>query len=158
MLAAPLTHPFVSRHKRTLTSTDACGNTNTQGPYYIRFDDVAPVVNVTVPAFTTDKYKYKWEKLPVGVIVTEECTVNPLTSIQVYSDETGLLKDNQQAAVLERQYDVKGETGVVNGWDAILYRAKQATKTCATTDFACHAANGRFYAIRVCSQDLAGAF
>lgn len=43
----------------TLSATDPCGNINNQGPYYVRYDSESPNVDVTVPEFTQNKYRYK---------------------------------------------------------------------------------------------------
>lgn len=159
---APLTHPFLSHNSihdsRALSSTDTCGNTHTQGPYYVRYDAVAPVFAVTVLAFTTDKCKckYKWDKLPVGVTVTETCTANSLTRFTAMRRASS--RRTSRPPCSSAGTTARGVNRVVNGWDANLYRFNQATKSCSTTDFACDAANGCFHAIRVCSQDLAGAF
>ena len=141
----------------TTSSTDACGNTNALGPYFVRFDNSTPVVTVNIPNFTVDKYKFKWEKLDVGVTITDNCDNNPLTSITVYSDELGLTKETQPGAVLTRNYANAGTVNAtLNGWDVTLWRYKQAVKSCDLTDFSCMAANGRFYVVRVCAEDAAG--
>lgn len=100
----------------------------------------------------------QWEKLNVGVNITDNCDPNPLTSITVFSDEASLTHP-MDPAVLARNYaNPTSPNATVNGWDVTLQRHKSASKMCDVSDATCLAPNGRFYVVRVCSQDMAGAF
>ena len=73
----------------------------------------------------------------------------PYVTITVYSDELGVTKDLDKAAVLTRTYypeDAEDFPEGLNGWDLALYRYKTATKTC-DNDFLCDAVDGRYYSV-----------
>ena len=72
----------------------------------------------------------------------------------MYSDEIGVVKDLDKAAVLAKSYN---SDAMLNGWDLSLYRFRPAQQKCGK-DFVCEGddADGRYYVVEVCALDAAG--
>jgi hypothetical protein len=78
----------------------------------------------------------------------------PYVTVTVYSDEIGVVKDLDKAAVLAKSYN---SDAMLNGWDLSLYRFRSAQQKCGK-DFVCEGtdADGRYYVVEVCALDAAG--
>lgn len=188
----------------TTNAKDRCGNTASSS-FNVRFDDTAPVVNVTLGAFTQStcqlphtvqvlscllackpamrifscgfpygvcsrpcshpcttssatEVKAGYETVPLAVTVTDDCgDANTLVSIEIFSDEIPLSTVNfQPSAALGRTYGSLSAGAALTGWTLTLSRrfakSRAIDKDWAAFDYA----DGRYYTVRVCAQDLAG--
>ncbi len=138
---------------------NTCVNVNTESKsFYVRFDDEAPVVTVTLGDYLPKKSKKsagpsadgrKYEDIPLTIAVTDTCDPNPEITITVFSDETSVSHtlENKPAAVLERKYSNTGVDGVLQGWGLTLDRYSYAKKACGHS-LECHEADGRYYVVR----------
>ena len=129
-----------------------CVNVNTESKsFYVRYDEVAPTVTVTLGTFLPKKSAdgRKYEDIPLTITVGDNCDVNPEVTITVFSDETSVTHDfdDKPAAVLERKYSNIGPNGVLQGWGLTLDRYSYAKKMCGPS-MECYEADGRFYTVR----------
>jgi len=108
---------------------------------------------------THTELKMGYETVPLTVTVNDDCGAsNTQVSIQVFSDEVPLSAVKYQpSAALGRAYGSLAEGAALTGWTLTLSRAfaksqSNINKDWATVDYA----DGRYYTVRVCAQDLAG--
>lgn len=90
--------------------------------------------------------KSAYETLPLTVTISDTCDPNPLTSIEVFSDETPLTPKYEYSAVLGRTYADADAATPLSGWILTLSR-RSATKS-SNSGMATPVADGRFYTVR----------
>jgi hypothetical protein len=95
--------------------------------------------------------------VPLTVTVIDTCDPNPLTSIEVFSDEAPLREEKEPSAVLGRAY-ASGVSfdAALTGWQLTLSRKYASRSASINKDFATPEMDGRVYTVRVCAKDLAG--
>lgn len=94
--------------------------------------------------------------MDLSVLVSDDCDANPITSIEVFSDEVPLTYKYEPSAVLGREYSNLSVGGAITGWRLTLSRRYAAKNGMADHSIATPAADGRAYTVRVCAKDLAG--
>lgn len=101
-------------------------------------------------------YKPAYETVDLTVSVSDDCDLNPITSIEVFSDEAPLLEKYEPSAVLGREYSALTTGAEITGWRLTLSRKYAASVHSINKDFTTPGLDGRAYTVRVCAKDLAG--